>query len=551
MSSYVAIPVEPTFSSIAGSPSAVTIFGADLDDPTSGNISLPFPFSFFGSAKTSFRVNLNGFIVFNQTLASGFPSNAQIPSTSSPNDMIAAWWDDLHTGPTGSVAYDVTPDGELVVQWTGVEHGSGNQSGESATFQIALHPSPDNGIELYYDRTTFASGSTPWTATIGVENATGTIGLNATGVGSPGTPADPNSNHQFPDTDFLLAYDSFPAATYTASAGASPYASITGLPGETLLWSGPTPSPADCGPCSNVTDDASATLPMPFPFSYFLVGAVSLTVDSNGFLSINGGGCGASPNLAAGNLGARGKIAPFWDDLAHVAPSSRTSTRVSGTPGSRVLVVQWENLSLRVANGSLCIDPGNRVSFQAVLSEGSNAIEFRYATPVPGTASYSASVGITGPVGPGYDATGAGASNASVPASGFQFDPCECGAMATFGPSCGPRIGSTGGPPSSPNPAFAIVETAAPPGSDAQLAIGLSNSFLSGTLPLPISLSDAFTYEPGCQIVVDLDIVLPAVPVGPTGTVTFPVPIPGGFPSCFGPVYFQAFDILWGVPLSQ
>ncbi|MGH7149222.1 MAG: hypothetical protein ACREIU_00915, partial [Planctomycetota bacterium] len=318
-----------------------------------------------------------------------------------------------------------------------------------------------------------------------------------------------------------------------------------------LFWSGPTPSPADCGPCPNVTDDASATLPTPFPFSYFLVGAVSFTIDSNGFLSINGGGCGASPNLAAGNTGARGKIAPFWDDLAHVAPSARTSARVSGAIGSRVLVVQWENLSPRVTSGGVCIDPGNRVSFQAVLSEGSNAIDFRYAAPVPGSASYSASVGISGPMGPGYDATGGGASNSAVPGSGFHFDPCECGAMATFGPSCGPRLGSTGGTPASPNPNFAILVTAAPPGSDAQLAIGLSNTFLSGTLPLPISLSDAFAYDPGCQILIDLTFVLPALPVGPTGSVTFPVPIPPGLAPCLGPVYFQAFNILWEVPLPD
>jgi hypothetical protein len=548
---YVAIPVEPAFWSIADSPSAVTVFGANLDDPTSAAIPLPIPFSFFGSAKTSFRVNVNGFIVFNQGLSGGFSSNAQIPSTSSPNDMIAAWWDDLHTGPTGSVQYDVAPNGELVIQWTGVEHGSGNQSGELATFQIALHPSPDNQIELYYDRATFATGSTPWTATIGVENAGGTVGLNPTGVGSPGTSTDPNSNHQFPEADFILAYDSLPASSYAVSAGAGPYASITGLPGESLLWTGPIPSPADCGPCSNATDDASATFPMPFPFSYFLVGAVSFTVDSNGFLSINGGGCGASANLAAGNAGARGKIAPFWDDLALVAPTARTSFRVSGPPGNRVLVVQWENLSPRVTSGALCVDPGNRVSFQAVLSEGSNAIDFRYASPVAGTAPYSASVGISGPVGPGYDATGGGASNASVPASGFHFDPCECGAMATFGPSCGPRLGSTGGAPASPNPGFAIVETAAPPGSAAQLAIGFSNTFYSGALPLPVSISDAFAYDPGCQILIDLYIVLPSVPVGPTGTVTFPVPIPSGFASCLGPVYFQAFNILWEVPLPE
>ncbi len=551
VSSYVAIPVEPAFWSIADSPSAVTVFGANLDDPTSASIPLPIPFSFFGSPKTSFRVNVNGFIVFNQALSSGFSSNAQIPSTSSPNDMIAAWWDDLHTGPTGSVQYDVAPNGELVIQWTGVEHGSGNQSGELATFQIALHPSPDNQIELYYDRATFATGSTPWTATIGVENAGGTIGLNPTGVGSPGTSTDPNSNHQFPEADFILAYDAFPAASYTVTAGAAPYASITGLPGELLFWSGPTPSPADCGPCPNVTDDASVTLPMPFPFSYFLVSAVAVTVDSNGFLSINGGGCGASPNLSPGNAGARGKIAPFWDDLAHVGPSARTSARVSGSPGSRILVVQWENLSPRVSSGGICIDPGNRVSIQAVLSEGSNAIDFRYASAVPGTASYSASVGIAGPVGPGYDATGGGASNSSVPGSGFHFDPCECGTMATFGGSCGPRLGSAGGPPASPNPGFAIVETGAPPGSDAQLAIGLSNTFLSGTLPLPISISDAFAYDPGCQMLIDLTIVLPIVPVGPTGTATFPVAFPPGLPPCLGPVYFQAFNILWETPLPE
>ena len=546
-SNYVVQTVPPSFTSILGSPSAVTVFGAGVDDATSPPIPLPISFSFFGVARTSFQVNTNGFLAFDQSLPDGFFANAQLPSAAAPNDLLAGWWDDLHTGLGGSVLYDVSPDGELVVEWNAMEKYPGDGSGENATFQVSLYPSPGNGIECTYDRTTFASGPVLWTASIGAENATGTTGLNATGVGFPGGPTDPLSNHLFPDRDVLLAYELLPPATYGLTASPAAYASITGVSGEVVTWTGPTPTPGDCGACPNATDDAAVTYDLPFPFSYFLTAAVSFTVDSNGFLSINGGGCGSYVNLVPGDSGAQRKIAPFWEDLVHVAPDARTSHLVSGTPGSRQLTVQWENLSPWTPGGGSCVDPGNRLSFQVVLHEGSNAVEFRYGTEVPGAAPISASVGIHGPMGPGYDATGLGVTNASLPTSGYLFDPCECGAMATFGPSCGPRIRSAGGPPVSPNPSFAVVEVSAPPGTLALLYLALSNVYLFGSTPLPISLS-AFGYPPGCLVLVDIFVILPGPIVGPDGTALFPAPIPAGLASCAGPVYVQVFNIVPGAP---
>lgn len=549
LSNYFVEAVPPSFYSIVGSPTAVTVFGPGVDDTTSLPIPLPIPFSFFGGTKASFQVNANGFLAFDQTLPSGFFQNAPIPSVAAPNDLVAAWWDDLHTGATGSVLYDVTSDGELVVEWNSMEKFPFNASGENATFQIALLPSPANAIELYYERSTFASGPVAWSATMGVEGATGAVGLDPSGVGFAGPPIAAASNHGFPDLDFFLSPETYPPATYSVGPSAAAYVSIAGMPGEVVAWTSAPPGASECGVCGSVPDDVEVTHTMPFPFSYFLTSAASFTVDSNGFLSLNGGGCGGYVNAPPGSTGMRRKIAPFWDDLTHVAPTARTSHVVLGTPGSRQLVVQWEDLTPWTPSGGSppCADPGNRVSFQAILHEGTNAIEFRYGASVAGLGIVSSTVAIAGPLGLAYDATGLGAANAAVPATGFLFDPCECEAMAEFGPSCEPRIGTAGGPPVSPNPAFQITETLAPPGSLTIFYLGLTNLYLYGTLPLPISIS-AFGYGPGCPILVDATVVLSGGTVGPSGTVVRPAPIPPGLASCAAPIYVQAFNIVPGGP---
>ncbi len=215
---YTVTPVVPgAFSSIVGSPTAVLIHGAFVDDSLSLAAPLPIPFAFFGGPRASLRVDSNGPVSFGGVTASDF-TNDGIPAAAAPNEYIAAWWDDNHTGAVGSVLRDVDAAGNLVIEWNSVQHFPNNASGENATFQVVLHPSTaainPNAIEFRYDGATFAVGLDLWTATVGVEAAGGAFGVDPTLL-SPG-------HAVFPATDFMLSPAlGGPAVPIPASLGTS------------------------------------------------------------------------------------------------------------------------------------------------------------------------------------------------------------------------------------------------------------------------------------------------------------------------------------------
>ncbi|MGH7152180.1 MAG: hypothetical protein ACREIU_15855, partial [Planctomycetota bacterium] len=189
---YTVAPSGATYSTIVGSPSAVLIHGSFVDDSV-GTIGVPIAFSFYGTPLATANVDSNGPV--SVSAFSDF-TNDPIPSSFTPNEFMAAWWDDNHTGPLGSVLFDVV-GGSLVIEWNNVEHfPGGNGSGENATFQVRMNPSPTDTIDLIYDPVSFASGSDAWNSTIGVEDSTGLSGTDATGGG--------NGNVSFPATNLTL-----------------------------------------------------------------------------------------------------------------------------------------------------------------------------------------------------------------------------------------------------------------------------------------------------------------------------------------------------------
>src|SRR5262245_9280924 len=191
---YAVTAVAPgAFASIVGSPTAVLLHGALVDDSLSPAAALPIPFSYFGVPRASFRVDSNGPVSFGGVAGSDF-TNDPIPAAAAPNDYLAGWWDDLHTGAAGSVLYDVV-GGDLVIEWNSVQHFPNNLSGENATLQVVLH-SGSNAVEFRYDGATFSVGADLWTATVGVEGPGGASGVDPTGL-------DPG-NAVFPATNYVL-----------------------------------------------------------------------------------------------------------------------------------------------------------------------------------------------------------------------------------------------------------------------------------------------------------------------------------------------------------
>ena len=143
------------------------------DDGNVGPFDIGFPFEFYGNEFTQFRIAGNGFVSFTST--SGTLTNATIPSTGEPNNLLALMWDDLRTaygGGAGEVYY--YSDGSKLV----IEYDHVIRYGQTAcpyTMEIILYP---NG-KIIYQYLQMGDGTCTYLnqSTIGIENGDGTDGL--------------------------------------------------------------------------------------------------------------------------------------------------------------------------------------------------------------------------------------------------------------------------------------------------------------------------------------------------------------------------------------
>ncbi|MEP0860917.1 MAG: S8 family serine peptidase, partial [Ignavibacterium sp.] len=152
---------------ISTNPSAVQItsWSGTLDDGYT-TVPLGMTFPFYGNNYTQGYLSTNGFLSFT-ALTSSYFSNGTIPNTALPNNVIAPFWDDLDGRTQGTVHYLQEP-GKLTIQFTNWQKYSGTGS---LTFQVVLYSS--GKIMYYYNNMNATLNS----ATVGIENSTGTDGL--------------------------------------------------------------------------------------------------------------------------------------------------------------------------------------------------------------------------------------------------------------------------------------------------------------------------------------------------------------------------------------
>ena len=165
-------PAGPQFSwtDIRPSGTQITSWTGDADDGYT-IVPLPFAFGFYGVEYNSIKIVTNGFLSFDVASTSNAYSNAAIPATAEPNAGLYAWWDDLDLRTAGTVHYYSDVAGSrFIIQYTDAPHFASTGAGVY-TFQIILKR---NG-EIVYQY--FSMQQTITSATIGIENAAGTIGL--------------------------------------------------------------------------------------------------------------------------------------------------------------------------------------------------------------------------------------------------------------------------------------------------------------------------------------------------------------------------------------
>ncbi len=132
-----------------------------------------------------------------------------------------------------------------------------------------------------------------------------------------------------------------------------------------------------------------SSVPIGFDFFYMGVRYTSLSVSTNGWLTLGTNITNATPinNLATGGS-PRPVIAPLWDDL-NLQTTANSSFATTGTVGSRIFTLQI--LNNKWSAGA----PGTTISYQVKLYESNGRIQFVYRPEADAINAASASIGIS------------------------------------------------------------------------------------------------------------------------------------------------------------
>lgn len=169
-------------------------------------VNLPFPFQFYGRTYEQITVCSNGFIAMGVTANAEF-RNFRLPGAMGPNAMIAAFWDDLATvSGSGIYTYYNINAQTFTIEWYNMRNGGGSGTSPE-TFQVILYnqvayPTSfgDGPIKIQYQTFNNIDQQTGNEhgnfCTIGIEDHTGSVGLEYTFNNHYPTAAAPLSNRK-------------------------------------------------------------------------------------------------------------------------------------------------------------------------------------------------------------------------------------------------------------------------------------------------------------------------------------------------------------------
>ena len=165
------------------------VYEGYYDDRSWGPFNIGFNFIFYGNTYNRFYVTSNGLVIFGS--GSNDYTEDPVPFASSPNNFIAAFWDDIVINPSGKILYTTigaSPNRKCIIQWTNM--GFYASTVLMGTFSVILYEGSNN-IQIQYrsiiDNTSARSHGS--SASIGIENSNGTSGIryayhNSTAISS-------------------------------------------------------------------------------------------------------------------------------------------------------------------------------------------------------------------------------------------------------------------------------------------------------------------------------------------------------------------------------
>ncbi|MFG2874869.1 S8 family serine peptidase [Streptomyces sp. NPDC048337] len=143
-------------------------------DNTTERVELPFPLPLYGKTYGQAWIGTNGTVSFGGNNTGDI--NGDIPSTATPNAALYPFWDDLVVGAAGSgsgvftAVTGTAPHRQYVIEWREVAHWSA----QADKFSFSAAIGEDGTVSYAYKGTGGTGIKGGSTATVGVENATGT-----------------------------------------------------------------------------------------------------------------------------------------------------------------------------------------------------------------------------------------------------------------------------------------------------------------------------------------------------------------------------------------
>lgn len=477
---YTFTAVQGNYIPLTGVPGVTdTTIPATAEDGISTAITLPFAFTFAGTAYTSIQVSANGWLSFAAGTLTDSNDNTQV-NAEAKKPILFPLWDNLKCNVKPRyITTGIAPHRRFKVEWS-QQSWSNGASGDVISFQVWLFEST-NVVEFLYSQGAVAVSNTTGGASIGILDAANKfLTLNNSG-GTPVAQSDIFTTNigTKPATGQIYRFSppssvGLEANNYCFSVASRSYNTLTGTNVPTLG--------------ASADDVTSAAIPLPFSFNFGGSEYSNVRVSSNGWMSFAStftiSAAQNYTNTAANANLIRPVLMPLWDDLVCTSIPKYTT---SGTAPNRIFKVEWSGQ--KWSYGAF----GPVISFQIWLYEKSNVIEYIYDRDFWGVSNTAfATIGI-------YDANGKyltlNNTTASPSASSTEF---------TLNLNAKPAIGQVykfTPPPiiSYPGNAFiaigkvGVTQTGITGGTYSATPSGLSLSATTGEVDLATSLGGTYT----------------------------------------------------------
>jgi hypothetical protein len=163
-------------------------------------------------------------------------------------------------------------------------------------------------------------------------------------------------------------------------------------------------------------------IPIGFSFEFFGTIFNEVTITSNGYITFGASLSSQNAPIPTTDI-PNSFIAPFWDDLnPELNPNSAIYYTTLGATPNRQFAVEWKDVPLEW-------DPDSRLTFEVILFEESNEIQFHYYYMIDGSGGIgsglvsgrSATIGIENSAGNAGSEVAFNEEDVVTPGSAFSF----------------------------------------------------------------------------------------------------------------------------------